>query len=62
MARKEDLPSNLTDVWTPSALEPVIERKRIGEMTADEYLAIVEAWLQLRAAGPAPAAKHPLAR
>ena len=52
MPRKEDLelPSNLTDVWTPSALESVIGRKRIGEMTADEYLAIVEAWLKLRAA------------
>ena len=51
MPRKEELAlrSNLTDVWTPSALEPVIGTKRLGEMTADEYMAIVQAWLQLRA-------------
>jgi hypothetical protein len=50
MPSKEELAvrSNLTDVWTPSVLEPVIGTKPIGEMTADEYMKIVQAWLRLR--------------
>ena len=58
MPRKEELelPSNLTDVWTPSALEPVIGRKRLGEMSADEYLAALEAVRLKLGAGGQPEA------